>query len=74
MDVKGFLLGVSSMKKVLCCSTKKNPRVVQEGGREYTILVEVFGAGGQTIAPYMIYKGEAQYMGWYDYKECNRFP
>ena len=69
MDEKGFLLGVSSQEKVLCHSTRKNPRLVQEGGREWITLVEAIGAGGQTIAPHVIYKGEAQHMGWHDYEE-----
>ena len=63
MDEKGFLLGVSSREKVLCRSTRKNPRLVQEGGREWVTLVEAIRAGGQTIPPFVIYKGEAQYMG-----------
>ena len=62
MNKKGFLLGVSSREKVLCRSTRKNPRLVQKGGREWITLVEGIGVEGQRIAPYVIYKVEAQYM------------
>ena len=34
MDENGFLLGVSSSEKVPRHSTRKNPRLVQEGGKE----------------------------------------
>jgi len=69
VNEKGFLLGISSREKVLCRSTRKNPRLIQEGGREWITLVETIGAGGETIASYVIYKGEAQYLGWHDYEE-----
>ena len=69
IDKNCFLLGVLSWDKVLCRSTRKNPRLVQEGVTEWFTLEEAIGVGGQTIAPYVIYKGEAQYMGWHDYEE-----
>jgi hypothetical protein len=69
IDEKGFLLGVTSREKVICMSKRRSPRVILEGGREWITLLETISASGQTLPPFVVYKGEAQYMGWHNYVE-----
>jgi len=67
-DEKGFSLGVGSKEKVICESLNHFPRLVQDGNREWVTLIESPSAKGNTLPPFIIYKGKTHRFAWHDYE------
>jgi len=65
MDKKGFIIGRSSRAKVVCRAGRRPARVTQDGTQEMLTVVECCCAAGYVVPSFVIYKGTAQYMGWY---------
>lgn len=65
MDEKGFMMGVANRCKVICKRGRRNPRLTQDGSREWVTVIEGVSAAGIALPPMVINKGEAHYKGWY---------
>ena len=44
---------------------RKNPKLVQDGNRQFITVVEAVSAAGGVLPPLVIDKGKAHYMGWH---------
>jgi len=69
MDEKGFRQGVSDPAKVICQRRERgmSRKIATNGTRELITVVETISGDGQVLFPLVIYKGVANYMGWYQY-------
>ena len=65
VDEKGFVMGISPRT---CCITKrgrKNPRVKQDGKREFITALEAVSADGFVFPSFLIAKGSKHRFDWY---------
>ena len=69
MDEKGFRQGVSDRAKVICLRRERGMtgKMATDGTRELITVVETISGDGMALAPLIIYKGVAHYMGWYQH-------
>ena len=82
MDEKGVLMGVGSRVKVICLRGRKSPPLIHgkfttlfvltllkkpDGNRKTITILETISADGTVLPPMIIYKGIAQYKGWYQH-------
>jgi len=65
MDEKGFVMGYSKRTKVLTRRGRKNPRVKQDGNREFITAIEAVAADGYVFPSFLIEKGKKHHIGWY---------
>ncbi|KAF8241457.1 DDE-domain-containing protein, partial [Wilcoxina mikolae CBS 423.85] len=65
IDEKGFVMGISPRTKVVTRRGKKNPRIKQDGKREFIPALEEVSADGFVFTPYLIGKGSVHIFGWY---------
>jgi len=69
MDEKGFRQGIADRAKVLCKRLIKgrSGKVASDTNRELITVVETITGDGIVLPPFVIYKGTAHYMGWYQH-------
>jgi len=65
MDEKGFVVGYSKRTRALTRQGRKNPRVKQDGNREFITAVEAAAADGYVFPSFLIGKGKKHHIGWY---------
>lgn len=65
MDKKGFLKGPLPSVKFICQKRKKQNFKIQDDQRELITVLESVSAVGAVLPPSIVYKGVAQYKGWY---------
>ena len=65
VDEKGFVMGISPRTRVITRRGKKNPRIKQDGKREFTTALEAVSADGFVFPPYLIGKGSTHIFDWY---------
>jgi len=63
MDEKGFIMGCSKRTKVLTRRGRKNPRVKQNGTREFITAVEAVAADGYMFPSFLIEKSKKHHIG-----------
>ena len=64
-------MGRGSKVRVICKRGRKNPKLVQDGSREFITVIEGVSANGVILPPLVINKGKAHYMGWHTYVSEN---
>ena len=69
VDEKGFRLGISDRAKVICKRRERGMtgKLATDGNRELITVIECISGDGYALAPFIIYKGSANYMGWYQH-------
>ena len=69
VDEKVFRLGISDRAKVICKRRERGMtrKLATDGNRELITVIECISGDGRVIPPFIIYKGSAHYMGWYQH-------
>ena len=62
-------MGVAPRTRVITCRGKKNPRVKQDGKREFITVLEAVSEGG-FLSSYLIGKGSTHIFDWYKHVEA----
>jgi len=65
VDEKGFVMGISPRAKVVTQWGKGNPRIKQNGKREFITALEAVSADGFVFPPHLIGKGSVHIFDWY---------
>lgn len=58
-------MGYSKRTKVITQRGRKNPRVKQDGSREFVTAMEAVLADGYVFPSFLIEKGKVHRIGWY---------
>ena len=62
-DEKGFAMGLGEGGTVLCRTGRRNPKIMQEGKRDWVTVIEVVAGTGKVLAPLVIHSSTAHLMG-----------
>jgi len=62
-DEKGFAIGLGGAGTMISRAFHRNPRLIQDGGHNWLIIVEAISGGAQVLPPLMIFKANAHLMG-----------
>ena len=62
-------MGVAPRTRVLTRRGKKNPRVNQDGKRDFITALDAVSADGLLFPPYLIGKGNTHIFDWYKHVE-----
>ena len=62
-DKKGFAMGLEDGRKILCCTGRKNLRIMQDVKRSWVTVVEAIAGNGTSIPPLIIHASSAHLMG-----------
>lgn len=58
-DEKGFSIGQSDTRKVFCRANRRNPSLVQEGGRDWVTVFKTVSATTRSISLLIVYNASA---------------
>ena len=62
-DEKGLAMGLGGGETVLCRTGRRNPKIMQEGKRDWVTVIEAVGGDGKVLAPLVIHSSTAHLMG-----------
>jgi len=62
-DEKGFAIGLGGAGTLICCASRRNPSLIQDGGRDWITVVEAISGGAKVLPPLIIFKANAHLMG-----------
>jgi len=62
-DEKGFAMGLEGGGTVLWRTGRRNPKIMQEGKRDWVTVIEVVAGTGKVLAPLVIHSSTAHLMG-----------
>ena len=66
MDEKGFLQGHIGKMRVLLSKYEANKHLTHCGNREWTTLIETISLTGETLRPFIVFKGKRNQHSWLD--------
>ena len=66
---KVFAIGIGGAGVLLCRASRRNPSIIQHGGREWITVVEAISREGTVLAPLIIFKAGAHLMGHHTHIE-----
>jgi len=62
-DEKEFAMGLGAGGTVLCRTGRRNPKIMQDGKRDWATVIEVIAGDGKVLAPLVIHSSTAHLMG-----------
>ena len=62
-DEKGFAMGLGAGGTVLCRTGRRNPKIMQEGKRDWVTVIEAVSGDGKVLAPLVIHSSTAHLIG-----------
>jgi len=66
---KGFTIGIGGAGVLVCRASRRNPSIIQDGGREWITVVKAISGEGKVLAPLIIFKTGAHLMGHHTHIE-----
>lgn len=68
MDEKGVMKGVGDNSRIIIPRNDPHANSIQPGNREWVSIIEAISAGGISIPPYVIFKGQRIRKSWFNDK------
>ena len=62
-DEKGFAIGLGGAGTLIGRASRRNPSLIQDGGRDWITVVEAISGGAKVLPPLIIFKANAHLIG-----------
>jgi len=62
-DEKGFAIGLGGAGTPIYRASRRNPSIIQDGGRDWVTIMEAISGGAKVLPPLIIFKANAHLMG-----------
>jgi hypothetical protein len=64
MDEKGAAMGIIAKERCIVSKSEKTPTIVQDGNREWYMIIECISLTGKVLSPWIIFKAKLQKQEW----------